>query len=385
MRRRWTGRPCICASGVTTIRDMGGEPDFLVAFRDAVASGQALGPRVLLAGLVDGPGPTAFGAVTAATPEEGVAVVRKYHDLKFDEMKIYSLVKPDVVAAIVAEAHKFGMTVTGHVPQGMTSQSVVEAGFDGIAHMQLRGQSGSDASTQQIAFFKAHHTVMDPTESWNELGGHAAATPLESFLPGVSRLPRPLARMFASMPGSAGDPAAIHARLVDGVKLLKDAIGAGLLVVAGTDKGVPGFSLQREIELYVEGGMTPLEAIQAASIMPARAMRMDKDTGTIETGKRADLVVLTGNPLTNIANIRSAKWVVANGRMYECASLWRAAGYRVERRPPIMRRLAYSAAAGTLLLVSLYCLRSPGTSDIHYWLRWVENSQQLGLVQGFAG
>jgi imidazolonepropionase-like amidohydrolase len=242
-------------------------------------------------------------------------------------MKIYSLVKPDVVAAIVSEAHKLGMTVTGHVPQGMTSQSAVEGGFDGIAHMQLRWQSGTDASKQQIAFFKAHHTVMDPTESWNELGGHSAATPLESFLSGVSRLPRPLARMFASMPGSTGDPAAIHARLVDGVKLLKDAIDAGLLVVAGTDKGVPGFSLQREIELYVEGGMTPLEAIQAATILPARAMRLDKDTGTIETGKRADLVVLTGNPLTNIANIRTARWVVANGRMYECGVLWKAAGY----------------------------------------------------------
>src|SRR6185436_9144166 len=99
-------------------------------------------------------------------------------------------------------------TVTGHVPGGMTSQSVVEAGFDSIAHMQLRGESGSEASKQQIAFFKQHGTVMDPTQSWNELGGRPAATPLERLLPGVSRLPPPLARMFASMPGGNGDPAA---------------------------------------------------------------------------------------------------------------------------------------------------------------------------------
>jgi imidazolonepropionase-like amidohydrolase len=319
--------PVYLASGVTTIRDMGGEEQFLVAIRDAIKSGRALGPRYLLAGLVDGPGPRAFGAVTAATPDEGRAVVRRYHDEHFEQIKIYSLVAPDVVKAIVDEAHKLGMTVTGHVPNGMTSQSVVEAGFDQIAHMQLRGVSGSDASKQQIAFFKAHNTVMDPTESWNELSGRPAATPLDNILPGVSRLPVPLARMFASMSANNGDPAAAHARLIDSVKLLKDAIDAGLLVVAGTDKGVPGFSLQRELELYVEGGMTPLEALQTATILPARAMKLDRDLGTLEAGKIADFVVLDGNPLEKISNVRTARMVSANGRLYDCDVLWRVAGF----------------------------------------------------------
>src|SRR5207253_4962825 len=106
-----------------------------------------------------------------------------------------------------------------------------------------------------------------------------------------------LTRMFASMSPGTGDPQAVHSRLIDSVKLLKDAIDAGLLVVAGTDKGVPGFSLQRELELYVAGGMTPLEALQTATIMPARAMERDRDLGTIEVGKIADLVVLDANPL----------------------------------------------------------------------------------------
>jgi imidazolonepropionase-like amidohydrolase len=320
------------ASGVTTIRDLGGEEGFLVAVRDAIKSGKALGPRYLLAGLVDGPGPRAFGAGTAATPDEGRAVVRRYHDEGFEQIKIYSLVTPDVVTAIVAEAHRLGMTVTGHVPNGMTAQSVVEAGFDSIAHMQLRGESGSDASKQQIAFFKAHHTVMDPTESWNELSGHPASIPLADLLPGVDRLPAPLTRMFASMSWSAGDPGAYRTRLGATLALLKDAADAGLLVVAGTDKGVPGFSLQREIELYVEGGMTPLQAIQTATIMPARAMGLDKELGTIETGKRADLVVLDGNPLERISAIRSAHWVVSNGRLYDCDVLWKAAGFGPVRR-----------------------------------------------------
>jgi imidazolonepropionase-like amidohydrolase len=112
------------------------------------------------------------------------------------------------------------------------------------------------------------------------------------------------------------------------LKLLKDAVDSGVPVVAGTDKGVPGLSVLREIELYVEGGMTPLEAIQAATIVPARAMKLEKDSGTVEVGKRADLVILSANPLEKISNIRTAQFVVVNGRLYDCATLWKAAGYR---------------------------------------------------------
>jgi imidazolonepropionase-like amidohydrolase len=168
---------------------------------------------------------------------------------------------------------------------------------------------------------------MDPTESWNELSGHPASIPLSEMLPGVDRLPLPLARMFSSMSWGAGEADQFKTRQRATLALLKDAVDAGLLVVAGTDKGVPGFSLQREIELYVDGGMTPLQAIQAATIMPARAMRIDKDVGTIEVGKRADFVVLAANPLENIRNIRTARYVVTNGRMYDCDVLWRLAGY----------------------------------------------------------
>ena len=80
---------------------------------------------------------------------------------------------------------------------------------------------------------------------------------------------------------------------------------------------MPGFSLQREIELYVDGGMTPLQAIQTATIMPARAMKLDRELGTIEVGKRADLVVLDANPLEHISAIRSVRWVASNSRLYD--------------------------------------------------------------------
>jgi imidazolonepropionase-like amidohydrolase len=104
-------------------------------------------------------------------------------------------------------------------------------------------------------------------------------------------------------------------------------VDAGLLVMAGTDKGVPGFSLQRELELYVEGGLTPLQAIQTATLMPARAMGLDAELGTVEPGKLADLVVFDANPLDRISNVRTAHLVVSNGRLYDCDDLWRAAGY----------------------------------------------------------
>jgi predicted amidohydrolase YtcJ len=163
---------------------------------------------------------------------------------------------------------------------------------------------------------------MDPTMSWNELSGRPATMPLDTMLPGADRLPLPLARMFRSMnPGNGGNQTA-------GLQLLKAARDAGLLVVAGTDKGVPGLSLQREVELYVQGGMTPLEAIQCATILPARSMKLDRELGTVETGKRADLVVLDADPLADIRNIRSAHWVVTQGKLYESAVLWKAAGYR---------------------------------------------------------
>lgn len=318
--------PVYLAGGVTTIRDLGGEEGFLVAIRDEIASGRALGPRYLLAGLIDGPGPRAFGAVSVSTPEEAVAAVDRYKKEGFNEIKIYIVTPPALVPVIVNEAHKLGMTVTGHVPMGMTAQQVVEVGFDGIAHMQLRGTPGSDAANQLIEFFKAHHTVMDPTMSWNELSGRPATRPLNDMLPGADGLPLPLARMFRSMsPGNGGNQ-------TPSLQLLKQARDAGLLVVPGTDKGVPGLSLQRELELYVQGGMTPLEAIQAGSIVSARSMKLDKEVGTVEVGKRADMVILDADPLADIRNIRSASRVVTAGKLYDTAALWKAAGYQISVR-----------------------------------------------------
>ncbi len=103
---------------------------------------------------------------------------------------------------------------------------------------------------------------------------------------------------------------------------------AGVPIVAGTDVGVPGHTLHRELELYVKAGFTPLEAIQAATIVPARVMKLDQEVGTIESGKRADLIIVDANPLDNISNIRKVRFVVTQGRLFESAKLWESVGFK---------------------------------------------------------
>jgi imidazolonepropionase-like amidohydrolase len=105
----------------------------------------------------------------------------------------------------------------------------------------------------------------------------------------------------------------------------------GIRFVAGTDQGVRGYTVYREIEIYVEAGFTPLKALQAATIVPARVMKVDTDSGSVETGKRADFDILDANPLDDIHNIRSAHWVVANGTLYDPRPLWQSVGFKPSR------------------------------------------------------
>jgi imidazolonepropionase-like amidohydrolase len=316
--------PVYLAAGVTTVRDMGNEFEFITALRDSLTKHQSLGPRLLMAGLIDGGGPNAFGVYDAATPDEGRKLVAKYHDAGFQQIKIYDLVTPPVVEAICAEAHRLGMTVTGHVPRALTLEQAVAAGMDQIAHLAIRGEADSDEVKRTIAVLRDRKTVMDPTQSWNELLGRAAGTPIASFQPGVTKIPQPLQRVFDSAGAAGIDAATARARLERGLRVVRALHDAGVPVVAGTDEGIPGHSVHREIELYVEAGLSPMEALQAATVVPARAMKLDGDLGTLERGKRADFVVLDANPLEQIRNIRRVRWTVTDGRVYDAASLWRS-------------------------------------------------------------
>jgi imidazolonepropionase-like amidohydrolase len=319
--------PVYLAAGVTTARDMGGELEFVTAFRDALAADGSVGPRLVLAGLVDGGGPDAFGVVSATTPEEARAVVARYHDAVFPQLKLYSLLEPPVVAVLTREAHRLGMTVTGHVPARMTLRGAVEAGMDQVAHLPIDGEAGSPEVQALVGFLKSRGTVVDPTQSWNELLGRSVETSIASFQPGFPKVPYPVRSLFDHAGAEDVLPTAARRRLERSLAVVRALHAAGVPIVAGTDEGVPGHSLHREIELYVEAGLTPLQAIQAATIVPARALGLASEVGTVEPGKRADLILVDGNPLERISDIRKVRSVVARGRLYDCARLWKAVGF----------------------------------------------------------
>lgn len=319
--------PAYLAAGVTTFRDMGGEQPYLVAIRDAVASGKGLGPRVLLAGLVDGDAAGGFGAVVAATPEQGRAVVDRYHAAGFSQMKLYSLLQPEVVSAITARAHEHGMTVTGHVPTALGLRRAVEAGMDHVAHMPINGDPQASETTALIADLAKRKIVFDPTLPWNEVLGRAPQTALESLEPGFARAPSALLANYRSVTNNT-DPPTARRRVVDSGRMAKALFDAGVPIVAGTDGALPGYSVLRALELFVEAGLTPMQALESATRVSAEAMGVLKDSGTIEPGKRADMMVLNADPLADIKNIRTLRWVIANGRVMEPAGLWRAAGFK---------------------------------------------------------
>jgi len=124
----------------------------------------------------------------------------------------------------------------------------------------------------------------------------------------------------------------MHARMAQTEAVIIALYRAGVPIVPGSDTGLVAYGLHRELELYVEAGMTPLEAIQTATIVPARAMGLDRDSGTVEAGKRADLILVAGNPLEDIKALRQVSRVVADGRMYDASALWRSVGFKPTAR-----------------------------------------------------
>jgi Amidohydrolase family len=347
--------PIYLAAGVTTARDCANEFEFIVAVRDAIAAGRGLGPRLLLAGIVDGDGPKTVGTDIAANAEQARAKVRRYKDAGFVQMKVYSSLKPELVPIIAEEAHRLGMGFTGHVPEGMSLVQAVEAGMDQINHVyhvtqaMLPGEPprppdnpsvidvgrpyidvdvGSDRAKQVVRLLKVRGTVIDPTLVLMEMILRPLDRPLVAIEPGVAKVAPELAGPLNSLGVPAEQREVADAIFRKHREVVAALHRAGVSIVAGTDQSVPGRSLYRELELYVQAGMTPMEAIRSATIVPARAMKLDDKVGTVEPGKRADLILVAGRPDKSISEIRKVKTVVAGGRVFDCAELWKCVGFR---------------------------------------------------------
>ncbi len=336
------------AAGVTTARDMGNVLEFATGVRDAIDAGKGLGPRLLLAGLVDGEGPGSLGTIIVKTADDIKPTLDRLQRAGCREVKLYQSFPPALVKPMAAEAHRRGLRVVGHVPSGMTVVQALDAGYDGVSHVThlfntlfapaelttlsvgtaLKRIREADFAAPPmrdvIRALAAKKATLDDTLALYDLLNHTEEENARRE-PGLAKVPRELRGVFGGVsPGQAADRAKVFDKYVALVGALHRA---GVAVVAGTDISVPGHSVHRELELYVQAGFSPLEAIQAATIAPARAMRLDKEVGTVEVGKRADLVVVAGDPLADVGNVRKVALVVARGRAYEPAALWRIAGF----------------------------------------------------------
>ena len=331
--------PAYLAAGVTTVRDCGNEFDYINAIKNAIDLGQGVGPNILKAGIIDGSGKNGLGIVKANTKEEAIEQVQRYKNNGFVQIKIYSSVKPVIVKAICDEAHRLNLSVTGHIPNGMTIQQGVDSGMNQVNHIQYvysvmkknadRSVNLNDSTNKAILnFLRDHQVVIDPTIGVFEMTFRSTKDAITDMEPAFYSLPLPLQALFKNM-GMPANEAKMYAPVYLAMKnLVKALLDNGVMVVAGTDMGFPGYSLARELELYVEAGFTPMQAIQSATILPAIVMKVADKTGSLQVGKQADLIIINGNPLQNIRDIRKVEKVIKAGQEYDPVILHKMVGFK---------------------------------------------------------
>ncbi len=344
------------ANGVTSARDMANDTDTFLQRVARFDNGTELGPRVLKAGIIDGTGefagPTKMRVDTA---EQAIQDVDWYADHGYVQIKIYSSIKPELVPIIADRAHARGLRVSGHVPAFMSARQFVEGGADEIQHLnfivlnflfpEVQETRNRDRFTKVaeraweftpdtpkvrefIDFLRDHRTVLDPTINvYGALfcGDPSAITPgLEEIVP---RFPPQVRRAMRS--GALEVPpdkqAAYHGAFPAMLLLLKEIYDAGVTIIPGTD-ALAGYTLHHELELYVRAGIPPAEVLRMATWIPALVMGVNKDCGLIAPGKFADMILVDGDPTTNIRDINNITTVIKGGKVYDPAAIEKALG-----------------------------------------------------------
>ncbi|HET7503767.1 MAG TPA: amidohydrolase family protein [Kofleriaceae bacterium] len=340
--------PLLVAHGVTGARDMGSELEPILAARAAIAEHRMLGPRLVVAGpMLDGPKSQFPSSIAIATPEDGRRAVAMLAARGVDFIKIQSYVPRDAYFAIADECRRRGLMFVGHVPDAVRGSEAAGAGQRSFEHLigifegsstaedeLLRGPKGPgrfldtyDPGKERalIELLAARQVWQCPTLYW-ERGQwlvdaiDVSQDPDARYAP-VSWREASWPRFTASiMKELDTDPLAVRERFVDHeLALVRRLHAAGVPLLAGTDTPagvdvIPGASLHHELRRFVDAGLTPLAALQTATINPARFLGRLADLGTVEPGKLADLVVLDRNPLVDITATRAIAAVVAAGR-----------------------------------------------------------------------
>jgi len=344
--------------GITSVRDPGNSDALTIDRRTRAAAGQLLFPHVYPSSLIDGKGPyTAQVANVATSQAEAIEWVDKAKANGFTGIKIYGTFNSAWLPATIAEAHKLGLHVHGHIPVGIRPLDAINDGYDEVTHinwiiMQAMPDSVIGVSNgimrfegpgryakdvdldgapmrEIVATMATRHIYSDPTMVAFEglyVPDNGDLSP--AYAPFVGTLPPATERGFRTG-GFAVPPdltrADYRASWAKMVALLTRMHKAGIPIVAGTDGS--GIELIRELEIYTQAGFTSAEALAAATIVPARLVGMDQHTGSIKIGKTADLALIEGDPSTHISDLRQTRVVMLDGRVMEADALRNAAGF----------------------------------------------------------
>jgi hypothetical protein len=347
--------PLFVANGVTGVRDMGGDLHQLLRWRDRINAGTILGPRMVISGpMIDGAPPHFPASVPVTTAAEGRKAVDDLKEGGADFIKVQSYIPRDAYFAVADESKKQGMTFVGHVPDAIRASEASNAGQKSIEHYTgifegcstvedelLKGPKGPRRVLETysepkcaalIALLAKNGTWQVPTLTW-ERGQWLIDDMDLSQSPGAKYAAaswrNKTYKQFTEsiLKELDTDPVAFRRQFV--AKELEMTLAmhrAGVPLMAGTDTAagvyvIPGFSLHQELELFVKAGLTPMEALQTATLNPAKFLGRGRDSGTVETGKVADLVLLDANPLDDIRNTRKISGVVLGGRYFSPADL----------------------------------------------------------------
>jgi imidazolonepropionase-like amidohydrolase len=343
------------ATGVTSVRDLANDLDDLLARHKRIESGDEVGTRIVMAGIIDGPGPFQGPTkVLVANEKDGRAWVDKYASLGYAQIKLYSSLKPELVAPLAEEAHAKGLRVSGHVPSGMIATEAVRGGYDEIQHVNFlllnfmpdvketrtparftepaRRAADLDLSSAPVRDFvqllKERHTALDPTlgvfESMMLDRPGALAV---GMAPVAARLPPAVRRgLFGgNLPVPAGMDERYKASWAKTLQLIHLFWEAGIPIEVGTD-WTAGFALHRELELDVQAGIPPPQALRMATWGAAQIMGLSKDLGALRPGKLADAVLVDGDPTAQISDVRKASVTIKDGVIYKAAELYQELG-----------------------------------------------------------
>ena len=339
--------PLLLANGITGVRDMGSALDPVLHARNEIAAHREMGPRMIVSGpMLDGPKSTYKAAIAISTPDDGRKAVDMLKARGADFVKVQSGVPREAYFAIADEAKKIGIPFEGHVPDAIRASEAVAAGQRTFEHLIGIFEASSPDETKYLAGKKTVGMFLDtydpkleaniisllaakqvwqcPTLYWER--GQWLVDAIDytkdpdlayAGKTWVTKWPRSQKSIMQTLDT---DPLPVREKFVEHeLGIVRRLHAANVPFLAGTDTPagvdvIPGISLHLELQRFVAAGFTPLEALQTATLNPAKFYGRTKDFGTVEQGRIADLVLLRENPLTNIANTRTVTAVIADGR-----------------------------------------------------------------------